>query len=46
LEGLGMENVAIFFHIWFILLSFGHILCPFGTFWGQLVYFARFGLMW
>jgi hypothetical protein len=40
LEGLGMENVAIFFGQLEYFTAVRHILKPFGTFCGHLVHFV------
>jgi hypothetical protein len=42
LEGLGIEKVGIFYHM-YIDLEYVYILRPFGTFYGQLVILWQMG---
>jgi hypothetical protein len=39
LDGLAMENIAIFYDHLVYFTAFGNILWPFGIFCGNLVYF-------
>jgi hypothetical protein len=47
MEGLSMEDVGLFYcPFWSILRPFWYILWPFGIFYGHLVYFSRFGMLY
>jgi hypothetical protein len=46
LEGLGMENIFIFYdHLEYFIAIWSN-LCQFGVVCGHLVYFSHFGIFW
>jgi hypothetical protein len=46
LEGLAIEDVGVFYGQFVYLLAIWYIVLPIGTFFGHLVYFSRFGMLY